>query len=62
MGWRTPAATSKHSRGGAILHGEAPARAYANMDLFVFTSHTDTFGNVMLEALASEVRTRSSPM
>jgi phosphatidylinositol alpha 1,6-mannosyltransferase len=24
--------------------------AYANMDLFVFPSHTDTFGNVVLEA------------
>ena len=38
-----------------ILHGEALAEAYANMDLFVFPSHTDTFGNVVLEALASGV-------
>jgi len=38
-----------------VLHGEALARAYANMDLFVFPSHTDTFGNVVLEALASGV-------
>ncbi len=38
-----------------VLHGEALARAYANMDLFVFPSHTDTFGNVVLEALASAV-------
>ena len=30
-------------------------RAYANMDLFVFPSHTDTFGNVVLEALACGV-------
>jgi phosphatidylinositol alpha 1,6-mannosyltransferase len=36
-----------------VLRGEALARAYANMDLFVFPSHTDTFGNVVLEALAS---------
>ena len=38
-----------------VLHGEALAAAYANMDLFVFPSHTDTFGNVVLEALASGV-------
>ena len=38
-----------------VLRGEALARAYANMDLFVFPSHTDTFGNVVLEALASGV-------
>jgi glycosyltransferase involved in cell wall biosynthesis len=31
------------------------SEAYANMDLFVFPSHTDTFGNVVLEALASGV-------
>jgi glycosyltransferase involved in cell wall biosynthesis len=38
-----------------VLRGEALARAYADMDLFVFPSHTDTFGNVVLEALASGV-------
>ena len=38
-----------------VLKGEALSRAYANMDLFVFPSHTDTFGNVVLEALASDV-------
>jgi len=38
-----------------VLNGEALARAYANMDAFVFPSHTDTFGNVVLEALASGV-------
>jgi phosphatidylinositol alpha 1,6-mannosyltransferase len=38
-----------------VLKGEALATAYANMDLFVFPSHTDTFGNVVLEALASGV-------
>jgi glycosyltransferase involved in cell wall biosynthesis len=38
-----------------VLHGEALARAYADMDLFIFPSHTDTFGNVVLEALASGV-------
>ncbi len=38
-----------------VLRGEALAHAYAEMDLFVFPSHTDTFGNVVLEALASGV-------
>jgi phosphatidylinositol alpha 1,6-mannosyltransferase len=38
-----------------VLRGEALAVAYANMDLFIFPSHTDTFGNVVLEAMASEV-------
>ena len=38
-----------------VLRGEALAEAYAGMDLFVFPSHTDTFGNVVLEALASGV-------
>lgn len=38
-----------------VLRGDALAEAYANMDAFVFPSHTDTFGNVVLEALASGV-------
>jgi len=38
-----------------VLKGEELSRAYANMDLFVFPSHTDTFGNVVLEAMASGV-------
>jgi len=38
-----------------VLRGEELATAYANMDLFVFPSHTDTFGNVVLEALACGV-------
>ena len=38
-----------------ILQGHALAAAYANMDLFVFPSRTDTFGNVVLEALSSGV-------
>ena len=38
-----------------VLRGEALSAAYANMDLFVFPSHTDTFGNVILEAMASGV-------
>ena len=38
-----------------VLTGEELARVYANMDLFVFPSRTDTFGNVVQEALASGV-------
>ena len=37
------------------LTGEDLARAYASMDVFVFPSETDTFGNVVLEAQASGV-------
>jgi glycosyltransferase involved in cell wall biosynthesis len=37
------------------LRGEALARAYASLDMFVFPSQTDTFGNVVLEAQASGV-------
>jgi phosphatidylinositol alpha 1,6-mannosyltransferase len=44
-----------HAEFAGVLHGEALAQAYASMDLFVFPSHTDTFGNVVLEALASGV-------
>jgi phosphatidylinositol alpha 1,6-mannosyltransferase len=38
-----------------ILRGEALAEAFANMDVFVFPSRTDTFGLVLLEAMASGV-------
>ena len=38
-----------------VLRGERLAEAYANFDAFVFPSHTDTFGNVVLEALAAGV-------
>ena len=34
------------------MSGEALAEAYAGSDVFVFPSRTDTFGLVMLEALA----------
>ena len=36
-----------------VLREENLARAYANMDVFLFPSTTDTFGNVVLEALAA---------
>jgi len=35
------------------LEGEALAEAYANMDIFVFPSETDAYGNVPQEAMAS---------
>ncbi len=38
-----------------ILRGTALAEAYARMDAFVFPSQTDTFGLVLLEAMASGV-------
>jgi glycosyltransferase involved in cell wall biosynthesis len=46
---------SATARFTGVLHGDALAVAYANMDLLIFPSHTDTFGNVVLEALASGV-------
>jgi len=38
-----------------VFRGTELAQAYADMDVLVFPSHTDTFGNVVLEALASGV-------
>jgi len=45
----------KHGEFTGVLRGEELARAYANMDLFVFPSRTDTFGNVVQEAASSSV-------
>jgi glycosyltransferase involved in cell wall biosynthesis len=36
-----------------FLKGEALSEAYANMDIFVFPSETDAYGNVPQEAMAS---------
>jgi glycosyltransferase involved in cell wall biosynthesis len=44
-----------------ILRAEALAEAFANMDAFVFPSRTDTFGLVLLEAMASGVPVVVSP-
>ncbi len=44
-----------------VLHGENLATAFADMDIFVFPSRTDTFGLVILEAMASGVPVVVSP-
>ena len=45
----------KHGEFTGVLRGQELARAYANMDLFVFPSKTDTYGNVVQESAASGV-------
>jgi glycosyltransferase involved in cell wall biosynthesis len=49
-----------HFAGGQ--QGEALARHYAAADVFVFPSRTDTFGLVLLEALASGVPVAAYPV
>ena len=44
------------------LQGEALGAAYAGADVFVFPSKTDTFGLVLLEALASGVPVAAYPV
>lgn len=44
------------------LEGEALAEAYASSDVFVFPSRTDTFGIVILEALASGLPVAAYPV
>jgi glycosyltransferase involved in cell wall biosynthesis len=43
----------RHAEFTGVLIGEPLSREYANMDAFVFPSRTDTFGNVVQEAMAS---------
>jgi phosphatidylinositol alpha 1,6-mannosyltransferase len=45
----------RHGDFRGVLRGRDLARAFADMDLFVFPSRTDTFGNVIQEAAASGV-------
>lgn len=45
----------RHGVFPGVLKGEALAGAYADFDVFLFPSRTDTFGNVIFEALASGV-------
>lgn len=44
-----------HGEFPGVLKGEPLAAAYANFDLFAFPSRTDTYGNVIQEAMASGV-------
>ncbi|MGC4050923.1 MAG: glycosyltransferase [Paludibaculum sp.] len=45
----------RRARFAGVLHGSELARAYADMDLFAFPSETDTYGNVVVEAMASGI-------
>jgi glycosyltransferase involved in cell wall biosynthesis len=45
-----------------VLTGETLAQAYASADVFVFPSLTDTFGIVLLEALASGLPVAAFPV
>lgn len=45
----------KHATFTGFLAGEKLSEAYANMDIFLFPSETDSFGNVAQEAAASGV-------
>jgi glycosyltransferase involved in cell wall biosynthesis len=48
-------ANLRHAEFRGILRGPELARAFADMDVFLFPSTTDTFGLVILEAMASGV-------
>lgn len=48
-------ATMKSAELPGVKRGEELARAFASMDVFVFPSFTDTFGNVVVESMASGV-------
>jgi len=45
----------RHAEFTGVLTGKSLSHAFANMDLFVFPSETDTFGLAVLEALSSGV-------
>jgi glycosyltransferase involved in cell wall biosynthesis len=51
----------KHAELTGVIRGEELAAAYRRMDAFVFPSRTDTFGLVILEAMASGVPVILSP-
>ena len=51
-----------HAHFLGALYGEALARIYASADVFVFPSKTDTFGIVLIEALASGLPVAAFPV
>ena len=51
-----------HAHFLGALYGEALARIYASADAFVFPSKTDTFGIVLIEALASGLPVAAFPV
>ena len=62
-----PALTSLRARHAdtlflGALHGETLAAAYRSADVLVFSSRTDTFGLVMIEALASGTPVAAYPV
>jgi len=63
-GPQLPALQKKYPsvRFAGMKHGEELARYYAAADVFVFPSRTDTFGLVMLEALACGVPVAAYPV
>ena len=44
------------------MHGEELAETYAGADVFVFPSRTDTFGIVLIEAMASGLPVAAFPV
>ncbi len=50
-----------HAHFLGAMHGEALAGAYASADVFVFPSRTDTFGIVLIEAMASGLPVAAFP-
>lgn len=50
--WKEKEKSQKNITLTGYIKGEELARIYAGADLFVFPSYTETFGNVVLEAMA----------
>jgi glycosyltransferase involved in cell wall biosynthesis len=50
-----------HAHFLGAMQGEALAKVYASADVFVFPSRTDTFGIVLIEALASGLPVAAFP-